>query len=193
MVSIKLPDNSILSFDEQVNGVQIAEKIGSSLAKAALAIKVNGKVQDLTTPITTDAQIDIITSKSPEGLDIIRHTCSHVMAQAVQELYPETQVTIGPAIENGFYYDFARKTPFTPEDLKAIEQKMSEIVDRNDPIVREEKTRQEAIAFFKDKGEKYKVELIEDLPEDSTITFYRQGDFIDLCRGQQEKSVRRSS
>ena len=183
MVSIKLPDNSILSFDEQVNGVQIAEKIGSSLAKAALAIKVNGKVQDLTTPITTDAQIDIITSKSPEGLDIIRHTCSHVMAQAVQELYPETQVTIGPAIENGFYYDFARKTPFTPEDLKAIEQKMSEIVDRNDPIVREEKTRQEAIAFFKDKGEKYKVELIEDLPEDSTITFYRQGDFIDLCRG----------
>ncbi len=183
MVSIKLPDNSILSFDEQVNGVQIAEKIGPSLAKAALAIKVNGKVQDLTTPITTDAQIDIITSKSPEGLDIIRHTCSHVMAQAVQELYPETQVTIGPAIENGFYYDFARKTPFTPEDLKAIEQKMSEIVDRNDPIVREEKTRQEAIAFFKDKGEKYKVELIEDLPEDSTITFYRQGDFIDLCRG----------
>lgn len=183
MVSIKLPDNSILSFDEQANGVQIAEKIGPSLAKAALAIKVNGKVQDLTTPITTDAQIDIITSKSPEGLDIIRHTCSHVMAQAVQELYPETQVTIGPAIENGFYYDFARKTPFTPEDLKAIEQKMSEIVDRNDPIVREEKTRQEAIDFFKDKGEKYKVELIEDLPEDSTITFYRQGDFIDLCRG----------
>ena len=183
MISIKLPDNSILSFDEQANGVQIAEKIGPSLAKAALAIKVNGKVQDLTTPITTDAQIDIITSKSPEGLDIIRHTCSHVMAQAVQELYPETQVTIGPAIENGFYYDFARKTPFTPEDLKAIEQKMSEIVDRNDPIVREEKTRQEAIAFFKDKGEKYKVELIEDLPEDSTITFYRQGDFIDLCRG----------
>ena len=183
MVSIKLPDNSMLSFDEQVNGVQIAEKIGPSLAKAALAIKVNGKVQDLTTPITTDAQIDIITSKSPEGLDIIRHTCSHVMAQAVQELYPETQVTIGPAIENGFYYDFARKTPFTPEDLKAIEQKMSEIVDRNDPIVREEKTRQEAIDFFKDKGEKYKVELIEDLPEDSTITFYRQGDFIDLCRG----------
>lgn len=173
----------MLSFDEQVNGVQIAEKIGPSLAKAALAIKVNGKVQDLTTPITTDAQIDIITSKSPEGLDIIRHTCSHVMAQAVQELYPETQVTIGPAIENGFYYDFARKTPFTPEDLKAIEQKMSEIVDRNDPIVREEKTRQEAIDFFKDKGEKYKVELIEDLPEDSTITFYRQGDFIDLCRG----------
>ncbi len=183
MISIKLPDNSILSFDEQANGVQIAEKIGPSLAKAALAIKVNGKVQDLTTPITTDAQIDIITSKSPEGLDIIRHTCSHVMAQAVQELYPETQVTIGPAIENGFYYDFARKTPFTPEDLKAIEQKMSEIVDRNDPIVREEKTRQEAIDFFKDKGEKYKVELIEDLPEDSTITFYRQGDFIDLCRG----------
>lgn len=183
MVSIKLPDSSVLSFDDPVSGADVAAKIGAGLAKAALAVKVNGKLQDLATPITTDAEIDIITSKSPEGLDIIRHTCSHVMAQAVQELYPETQVTIGPAIENGFYYDFARKTPFTPADLEAIEKKMAEIVDRDDPIVREEKPRNEAIAFFKDKGEKYKVELIEDLPADAVISFYKQGDFIDLCRG----------
>lgn len=183
MVSIKLPDSSVLSFDGQTSGAEIAAKIGPGLAKAALAVKVNGKLQDLATPITADADIDVITAKSPEGLDIIRHTCSHVMAQAVQELYPETQVTIGPAIENGFYYDFARETPFTPADLEAIEKKMAEIVDRDEPIVREEKPRDEAIAFFKEKGEKYKVELIEDLPEDAVISFYRQGGFIDLCRG----------
>ncbi|MBQ8346374.1 MAG: threonine--tRNA ligase [Alphaproteobacteria bacterium] len=183
MVSIKLPDSSVLSFDGQTSGAEIAAKIGPGLAKAALAVKVNGKLQDLATPITADADIDVITAKSPEGLDIIRHTCSHVMAQAVQELYPETQVTIGPAIENGFYYDFARETPFTPADLEAIEKKMAEIVDRDEPIVREEKPRDEAIAFFKGKGEKYKVELIEDLPADAVISFYKQGGFIDLCRG----------
>lgn len=183
MVSITLPDSSVLSFDGQTNGADIAAKIGPGLAKAALAVKVNGKLQDLAAPITTDAEIDLITAKSPEGLDIIRHTCSHVMAQAVQELYPETQVTIGPSIENGFYYDFARKTPFTPADLEAIEKKMAEIVDRDESIVREEKPRKEAIDFFTQKGEKYKVELIEDLPEDAVISFYRQGGFIDLCRG----------
>ena len=183
MVSIKLPDSSALSFDGATDGAQIAAKIGAGLAKAALAIKVNGKLQDLATPITTDADIDIITAKFPEGLDIIRHTCSHVMAQAVQELYPETQVTIGPAIENGFYYDFAREKPFTPADLEAIEKRMAEIVDRDEPVVREEKSREDAIAFFKKKGEKYKVELIKDLPADAVISFYKQGDFIDLCRG----------
>ena len=183
MVSIKLPDSSVLSFDGATDGAQIAAKIGAGLAKAALAIKVNGKLQDLATPIASDADIDIITAKSPEGLDIIRHTCSHVMAQAVQELYPETQVTIGPAIENGFYYDFAREKPFTPADLEAIEKRMAEIVDRDEPVMREEKSREDAIAFFKNKGEKYKVELIEDLPADAVISFYRQGGFIDLCRG----------
>ena len=183
MLSIKLPDNTVLSFDAPVSGADIAAKIGAGLAKAALAIKVNGKLQDLATPIASDADIDIITAKSPEGLTIIRHTCSHVMAQAVQELYPETQVTIGPAIENGFYYDFARKTPFTPADLEAIEKRMAEIVDRDEQIVRIEKKREDAIEFFKTKGEKYKVELIEDLPAGETISFYRQGDFIDLCRG----------
>ena len=183
MISIKLPDSSVLSFDKPVNGAEIAAKIGAGLAKAALAIKVNGKMRDLATPVAQDADIDIITAKSPEGLDIIRHTCSHVMAEAVQELYPETQVTIGPSIENGFYYDFARETPFTPADLEAIEKRMAEIVDRDETIVREEKQRAEAIKFFKDKGEKYKVELIEDLPEDAVISFYKQGKFIDLCRG----------
>ena len=183
MLSIKLPDNSVLSFDAPVSGADVAAKIGAGLAKAALAVKVNGKLQDLATPITSDADIDIITAKSPEGLTIIRHTCSHVMAQAVQELYPETQVTIGPAIEDGFYYDFARPTPFTLTDLEAIEKRMAEIVDRDEQIVRIEKKREDAIEFFKNKGEKYKVELIEDLPAGETISFYRQGDFIGLCRG----------
>lgn len=183
MVSIILPDNSKLDFAGQVTGEEVAAKIGAGLAKAALAIKVNGKLTDLSTPITTDATVDVITAKSPEGLDILRHTCSHVMAEAVKELYPETQVTIGPSVENGFYYDFARATPFTPADLEAIEKRMAEIVDRDEKIVREEKSREDALNFFKAKGEKYKVELIEDLPEAETISFYRQGDFIDLCRG----------
>ncbi|CCZ21527.1 threonine--tRNA ligase [Acetobacter sp. CAG:977] len=183
MVSIILPDNSKLDFAGQVTGEEVAAKIGAGLAKAALAIKVNGKLTDLSTPITTDATVDVITAKSPEGLDILRHTCSHVMAEAVKELYPETQVTIGPSVENGFYYDFARATPFTPADLEAIEKRMAEIVDRDEKIVREEKSREDALNFFKAKGEKYKVELIEDLPETETISFYRQGDFIDLCRG----------
>lgn len=183
MVSIILPDNSKLDFAGQVTGEEVAAKIGAGLAKAALAIKVNGRLTDLSTPITTDATVDVITAKSPEGLDILRHTCSHVMAEAVKELYPETQVTIGPSVENGFYYDFARATPFTPADLEAIEKRMAEIVDRDEKIVREEKSREDALNFFKAKGEKYKVELIEDLPEAETISFYRQGDFIDLCRG----------
>ena len=183
MVSIILPDNSKLDFAGQVTGEEVAAKIRAGLAKAALAIKVNGKLTDLSTPITTDATVDVITAKSPEGLDILRHTCSHVMAEAVKELYPETQVTIGPSVENGFYYDFARATPFTPADLEAIEKRMAEIVDRDEKIVREEKSREDALNFFKAKGEKYKVELIEDLPEAETISFYRQGDFIDLCRG----------
>ncbi len=183
MVSIILPDNSKLAFDGPVTGAEVAAKIGAGLAKAALAVKVDGKLTDLTTPIATDAKVDVITAKTPEGLDILRHTCSHVMAEAVKELYPETQVTIGPSVENGFYYDFARETPFTPADLEAIEKRMAEIVDRDEKIVREEKSREEAIRFFKDKGEKYKVELIEDLPEGETISFYRQGGFIDLCRG----------
>ena len=189
MVAIKLPDGSILDMESGVNGFDIANKISPNLAKAALAITVNGTLQDLSTPITTDATITIITGRDKEGLHILRHSCSHVMAQAVKELWPDVQVTIGPAIENGFYYDFARKEPFTTEDFAKIEEKMHEIVKRDEKIERLVMPRDEAIKFFKNKGEHYKVELIEDLPENETISFYRQGDFTDLCRGPHVPST----
>ncbi len=189
MVAIKLPDGSMLDMESGVNGFDIANKISSSLAKAALAITVNGKTQDLSTPITTDATVTIITGKDKEGLEILRHSCSHVMAQAVKELWKDVQVTIGPAIENGFYYDFARKEPFTTEDFAKIEAKMHEIVKRDEKLERIVMPRNEAIKFFKDKGEHYKAEIIEDLPEDETISLYRQGDFTDLCRGPHVPST----
>ncbi len=189
MVAIKLPDGSMLEMESGVNGFDIANKISSGLAKAALAITVNGKTQDLSTPITTDATVTIITGKDKEGLEILRHSCSHVMAQAVKELWKDVQVTIGPAIENGFYYDFARKEPFTTEDFAKIEAKMHEIVKRDEKLERIVMPRNEAIKFFKDKGEHYKAEIIEDLPEDETISLYRQGDFTDLCRGPHVPST----
>ena len=189
MVAIKLPDGSIMNMESGVNGVDIAEKISSNLAKAALAITVNGKTQDLSTPITTDATVTIITGKDKEGLQIIRHSCSHVMAQAVKELWPDVQVTIGPAIDNGFYYDFARKEPFTTDDFAKIEAKMHEIVKRDENLERIVMPRNEAIAYFKNLGEHYKAEIIEDLPEDETISLYRQGGFTDLCRGPHVPST----
>lgn len=189
MVAIKLPDGSILEMESGVNGFDIANKISSSLAKAALAITVNGKTQDLSTPITTDATVTIITGKDKEGLHIIRHSCSHVMAQAVKELWNNVQVTIGPAIENGFYYDFARKEPFTTEDFAKIEAKMHEIIKRDEKLERVVMPRNEAIKFFKDMGEYYKAEIIEDLPEDEIISLYRQGSFTDLCRGPHVPST----
>src|SRR5574344_1989783 len=179
MVAIKLPDGSIFDMESGVNGFDIANKISSSLAKAAIAITVNGSTQDLSTPITTDATVTIVTGKDKEGLHIIRHTCSHVMAQAVKELWKDVQVTIGPAIENGFYYDFARKEPFTIDDFAQIEEKMHEIVKRDEKIERIVMPRAEAIEFFKDLGEHYKAEIIEDLPEDEIISLYRQGSFTD--------------
>ena len=189
MVAIKLPDGSIMNMESGVNGFDIAEKISSNLAKAALAITVNGKTQDLSTPITTDATVTIITGKDKEGLHIIRHSCSHVMAQAVKELWPDVQVTIGPAIDNGFYYDFARKEPFTTDDFAKIEAKMHEIVKRDEKLERIVMPRNEAIAYFKNLGEHYKAEIIEDLPEDETISLYRQGGFTDLCRGPHVPST----
>ena len=189
MVKIKLPDGSVLEEKDGVSGLEIAEKISSGLAKAALAVSVNGTLQDLTAPITTDSTVTIITAKDKEGLHVLRHSCSHVMAEAVQELWPNTQVTIGPAIENGFYYDFARKEPFTTEDFVKIEAKMHEIVKRDEKIERIVMPREEAIRFFKDKGEHYKVEIIEDLPEGETITLYRQGNYTDLCRGPHVPST----
>ena len=189
MVQIKLPDGSVLNEQDGISGLEIANKISSSLAKAALAVKVNDTLQDLTTPITTDSTLTIITAKDADGLHILRHSCAHVMAEAVQEIWPDTQVTIGPAIENGFYYDFARKEPFTTEDFVKIEAKMHEIVKRDEKIERIVMPRNEAIKFFKDKGETYKVQIIEDLPEDETITLYRQGNYTDLCRGPHVPST----
>ena len=189
MVQIKLPDGSVLNEQDGISGLEIANKISSSLAKAALAVKVNDTLQDLTTPITTDSTLTIITAKDADGLHILRHSCAHVMAEAVQEIWPDTQVTIGPAIDNGFYYDFARKEPFTTEDFVKIEAKMHDIVKRDEKIERIVMPRNEAIKFFKDKGETYKVQIIEDLPEDETITLYRQGNYTDLCRGPHVPST----
>jgi len=183
MVAITLPDNSIQTHDGAVTGLEIAAAIGKGLAKAAVAIRVNGEMWDLARTIETDCEIAIVTRETEEGREILRHDAAHVLAEAVKELYPETQVTIGPAIENGFYYDFARKTPFTPEDLEKIEKQMHVIVARNDMITREVWNRDKAIAFFKDMGEHYKAEIIEAIPPGDDITLYRQGDFIDLCRG----------
>ena len=183
MPAITLPDGSLRSFDGPVTGTQVAAAIGPGLAKAALAMQVNGALQDLSRPIEADASIRFITRKDPEALEMIRHDAAHVLAEAVQELFPGTQVTIGPSIENGFYYDFARNEPFTPEDFAGIEAKMREIIARNAGFERIVTSRHEAIALFSEKGERYKVELIEALPQGETITLYKQGDWIDLCRG----------
>lgn len=184
MVAITLPDGSVREFPGPVTGLDVAKSIGAGLAKAALAIRIDGVMKDLTTTITTDCALAIVTAKDGgDALELLRHDAAHVMAEAVKELYPETQVTIGPAIENGFYYDFARPTPFTPEDLEKIEARMRDIVDRDEAIVREEMERDAAVKFFSDMGEKYKAEIIASIPEGQPIGLYRQGDFIDLCRG----------
>jgi threonyl-tRNA synthetase len=184
MPQITLPDGSIRSFDHPVSVAQIAAGIGQGLARAALAGRVDGRLVDSSHVITTDAQVAIITARDEEALELLRHDAAHVMAQAVQELYPGTQVTIGPAIENGFYYDFARDEPFTPEDLTAIEQRMHEIVARDLPLVREVWDREDAKAVFAGLGESYKVQIIEDIiPEGEEVSIYRQGDWFDVCRG----------
>ena len=188
-VAVTLPDGSVRDYDAPVTGLQIAESIGKRLAKDALAVKIDGTLRDLTTSITTDAAVEIVTRDHADVLGLIRHDAAHVMAEAVQELYPGTQVTIGPAIENGFYYDFARPEPFTPDDLEKIEAKMREIVSRDARFVREVWDRDEAIRFFEDKGEKYKAELIRDLPGTEDISVYRQGDWLDLCRGPHMPST----
>ncbi len=184
MVAITLPDGSVRSYDGPVTGAEIAAEIGPGLAKAALAVKVNGELWDLTRAIETDSDLAIVTAKDgEEALELLRHDAAHVMAQAVQELYPGTQVTIGPAIENGFYYDFAREEPFTPDDLEKIEKRMAEIVDRDLPIEREVWDRDELVAKFKSMGEHYKAEIIEGIPAGEDVTVYRQGDWFDMCRG----------
>jgi threonyl-tRNA synthetase len=183
MPAITLPDGSVRSFEGAVTGTQVAASIGPGLAKAALAMELDGKLVDLATEIRADAKLRFVTRKDAEALELIRHDCAHVLAEAVQELFPGTQVTIGPPIENGFYYDFSRNEPFTPDDFAAIEAKMREIIARNAPFVRTEVAREDAIRLFTDKGERFKVELIRDLPESETISLYSQGDWVDLCRG----------
>ena len=184
MVAITLPDGTVRQYDHPVTGLDVARDIGPGLAKAALAITVDGEMKDLSTRLDADAKLAIITAKSgADALELLRHDAAHVMAEAVKELYPETQVTIGPSIENGFYYDFARPTPFTPDDLVAIEQRMAEIVDRDEAITREVWDRDAAVTFFEGLGEKYKAEIIASIPSDQKISLYRQGAFIDLCRG----------
>jgi threonyl-tRNA synthetase len=189
MPAITLPDNSVRQFDAPVTGTQVAEAIGPGLARAALAMKLDGKLADLSTVIDRDARVVFVTRRDDDALEMIRHDTAHVLAEAVQALYPGTQVTIGPSIADGFYYDFARNQPFTPEDFPAIEAKMREIVARGAKFERSVLDREEAIQFFKDKGEKYKAELIQDLPTSEIISLYRQGDWIDLCRGPHMRST----
>jgi len=183
MPTIKLPDGSERSYENSVTGDEIASAIGKSLARDAVAIRVDGELWDLTRAIADDSPVEIVTRDTQDGLEILRHDAAHVLAEAVKELWPDTQVTIGPSIENGFYYDFARDEPFTPEDLIVIEERMKEIVDRDESVQREVWDRDKAIEFFRSIGEEYKAKIIEDIPENETLTLYRQGDFIDLCRG----------
>jgi len=182
-IQLTLPDGKVLTFTAPVTGAEVAASIGAGLAKAALAVKLDGAVFDLARPIAKSAKIEIVTRKSDDALELIRHDASHVMAEAVQELFPGTQVTIGPAIDNGFYYDFARDEPFTTEDFPKIEAKMREIIARNENFTREVWKRDEAMAHFEGIGEKYKAELIRDLPVTEEISIYRQGKWYDLCRG----------
>ncbi len=182
-VNITMPDQSVRTYDAGVTGMDIANDISKSLAKASIGIKLNGELSDLSLPIDGDVSIEIVKRADADALEMIRHDAAHVMAEAVQNLFPGTQVTIGPSIENGFYYDFARNQPFSSDDLEAIEKEMRKIVERGAKFEREVWDRNEAIAYFKDKGEMYKAELIEDLPESEDIKIYRQGDWLDLCRG----------
>lgn len=189
MMKLTLPDGSAREYAPGTTGEQVAASIGAGLLKAALAIEINGELRDLSREIEGDANIRIITGKDAEGLELIRHDAAHIMAEAVKELYPETQVTIGPAIQDGFYYDFARKTPFTPEDLEKIEARMREISTRDEKITREVWDRDEAVTFFKKQGEHYKAEIISSIPKGEKISLYRQGEFIDLCRGPHAPST----
>ncbi len=189
MPTITLPDGSQRSFEQPVTVYDVAADIGPGLAKAALAGKIGEELVDTSYAITEDAELSLITSRDEEGVEIIRHSTAHLLAQAVKQLYPETQITIGPIVEHGFYYDFAREEKFTPEDFKGIEKKMAELAKANTKIERSEMDRDEAIAFFEEQGEVYKAEIIRDIPEGQVLSLYRQGDFIDLCRGPHVPST----
>ncbi|HEU4644759.1 MAG TPA: threonine--tRNA ligase [Burkholderiales bacterium] len=189
MPNIQLPDGSVKSFPGPVTVAEVAQAIGAGLARAALAGKVDGTLVDIGHRIEHDATLAIVTDRDPEGLDMIRHSTAHLLAHAVKQLYPEAQVTIGPVIENGFYYDFAYKRPFTPEDLAAIEKRMAEIARKDLPVERREMPRDEAVKFFREQGELYKAEIIASIPEKETISLYGEGDWVDLCRGPHVPST----
>ena len=189
-IIITFPDGNKKEVDKGINGLELASQISKSLAKESVAIKINNEIKDISLPINSDASVAILKRDSEEALELIRHDCAHVMAEAVQELFPGTQVTIGPAIENGFYYDFARDEPFTVADLPKIEKKMHDIIQRNKNFIREVWSKEESIKYFKDKGEDYKVELINGLPDNEEISIYKQGDWLDLCRGPHMVSTK---
>ncbi|MEX1073691.1 MAG: TGS domain-containing protein, partial [Burkholderiales bacterium] len=189
MPNITLPDGSVKSFPGPVTVAEVAQSIGAGLARAALAGKLDGRLVDTSARIERDARLAIVTDRDPEGLEILRHSTAHLLAQAVKELYPEAQVTIGPVIENGFYYDFAYKRPFTPEDLAAIEKRMAEIAKKDLPVQRREMPRDEAVQLFRRLGEAYKAEIIASIPEKEAISLYGQGDWLDLCRGPHVPST----
>lgn len=188
-IAVRFPDGATRTYTAPITPRAIAAMISKSLEKTALAAKIDGKLVDLGTEINSDIALEIITRKSPEALELIRHDAAHVMAEAVQALFPGTQVTIGPSIENGFYYDFYRETPFTTDDLARIEAKMHEIIKQNKPFTREEWSREDAVKFFEAKGEKFKVELIRDLPGNEVLSIYKQGEWLDLCRGPHLRST----
>lgn len=190
MVALTLPDQSLRHFDGSITGLELAADISKSLAKKAVLISVNGELWDLSRPIEQDSRVAVVTRDQEEALEVLRHDTAHVFAQAVKELYPETQISIGPAIENGFYYDIYRDPSFVIEDLAVIEDKMREIVDRNDAITREVWSREKALAYFKARGESLKAEIIESIPGEEPLTFYQQGAFIDLCRGPHMPSTK---
>ncbi len=191
MISVTLPDGSRRQFERPPSGAELAAAIGPGLAKAALAVKIDGELKDLTTVIEQDAKAEIVTRDHPDALELLRHDCAHVLAEAVQELYPGTQITFGPAIENGFYYDFARDTPFTPEDFPAIEARMREIVDRDEKITREIWSRDRAVDYFRRHGESFKAEWVGEIPAEEEISVYRQGKWLDMCTGPHLPSTGR--
>src|SRR5882757_10035735 len=188
-VSLTFPDGSVRDYDAAMTGAQLAESISKSLAKKAVAYAVDGTIRDLSAPLQDSGKVEIITRSDPQALELIRHDAAHVMAEAVQELWPCTQVTIGPVIENGFYYDFAKNEPFTPDDLPVIEKKMKEIIQRNSAFTKQVWSRDKARQVFADKGESYKVELVDTIPAGQDLKIYYQGDWFDLCRGPHMAST----
>lgn len=189
MIELTFPDGSVRKYSADTTGLEVAESIAKSLAKKSVAYSIDHELRDLNDPIAKSGQFALVSRTDPEALELIRHDCAHVLAEAVQELWPGTQVTIGPVIENGFYYDFAKEKPFTPEDLPVIEKKMKQIIARNEKFTKKIWTREQAKAYFADKGEQYKVELVDAIPEDQSIKIYAQGEWLDLCRGPHMRST----